>query len=282
LSDDEEIMEEPKKKLFNNEKRDIAKPKEAPKLVLPPLSTHYKVNPFVKKILLNKETKNSPRNFFESMDSMEIEKPALPFIDEESIKPTYNFTIPEDQLFKNQTSIFPLSSSNGTSKDQSQIFSFANLSSSSSFQEKEKEEENQVQSQGFNGFYQFGRSTDSDQVFSKESLSIDSQSSDSLFKPRKFAAKKCEIEESFLKTEPQLLESGIKVVEVTERKPLEKAFAPVDDNIKVRKISSRLRIDEDEESEKPPKIEKKFQYTPAFGNKMIQPFIFEGGKYREK
>lgn len=281
-SDDEEIIEEPKKKLFNNEKRDIVKPKEAPpKLILPPLSTHYKVNPFVKKNMLNKEARISPRNFFESMDNMEVEKPELPFIEEDSIKPTFNFTIPEDQLFKTQEkSVFPLTSSNGTSKEQSQIFSFANLSSSSSF-EKEKEEENQHQS--FNGFYQFGRSTESDNVLSKESFSIDSQSSDSLFKPRNFPAKSFKIEESFLNNEPKLLESSIKVVEVTEKKKtVEKVFAPVDDNIKVRKISSRLRIDEDDEE--PQKMEKKFQYThtPAFGNKVIQPFIFEAGKYREK
>jgi hypothetical protein len=264
------MMEQPQKKFFNNEKRDIVKQpirKEAPKLVLPALSTHYKVNPFFKKIMISKETRNSPRNFLDSMPSMEIEKPELPFIEEDSIKPTYNFTINEEQLFKNQKPIFPFSSSNLTSKDDSQVFSFANLSSTSRDEDVK------------GGLYQFNKSTDSgDQILSKESLSVDSQSSDSLFKPRSFA-KKSSIEESFLNTEPKLESSNIE---------MEKVFAPVDDNIKVRKISSRLSIDHDGENGGSPKFNslvhpgKKFQYTPAFENKVIPPFIFEAGKYREK
>jgi len=68
-------------------------------------------------------------------------------------------------------------------------------------------------------------------------------------------------------------------VNINQKKE-ERVFAVVDDNIKVRKISSRLRIDDDENSMG--NSGKKYHHTPGFGNKMISPFIFEAGKYREK
>jgi len=304
-SDDEiELMlDNPKKKFFNNNRRDIIKstnPQEAPKLILPAVSNHYKVNPFVKKILLNKENRTSPRHLLLDSMSMEIEKPELPFIEEDSIKPTYNFTIPEEQLFKNQKPIFHFSSSEivNNSKESSQIFSFANLSSTSREEEVDLLKNNDNNHQIFSGFPQItnksnndSSSSNSDQTLSKESISIDSQSSDSLFKPRNLPTKKstATTEDPFMKnSEPNLANSmefavpqAVVQPEVNHQNKEERVLAVVDDNIKVRKISSRLRIDDDDEDVMR-NSGKKFHHTPGFGSKMISPFIFEAGKYREK
>jgi len=134
-------------------------------------------------------------------------------------------------------------------------------------------------------------SSSCEQNLSKESISIDSQSSDSLFKPRNLPTKKstATTEDPFMKnSEPNLANSMEFVVPqsvpqaevINNQKKEERVFAVVDDNIKVRKISSRLRIDDDEDSKG--NSGKKFHHTPGFGNKMISPFIFEAGKYREK